>query len=77
MQYILILKKKINKLLTFYNYKFFLDVDVRLFFMPFYCLQALKNNRIFNVTIWAKEQIGIGENIWKAKTKTQITQILM
>lgn len=27
--------KKINKLLTFYNYKF-LDVDVRLFFMPFY-----------------------------------------
>ncbi len=34
MQYILVLKK-INKLLTFYNYKF-LDVDVRLFFMPFY-----------------------------------------
>nr|DAP20293.1 MAG TPA: hypothetical protein [Caudoviricetes sp.] len=26
---------EINKLLTFYNYKF-LDVDVRLFFMPFY-----------------------------------------
>ena len=45
MQYILILKKKINKLLTFYNYKF-LDVDVRLFFMPFYWLQAIKNNRI-------------------------------
>jgi|GEM_PF-4009527 len=35
MQYILMLKKKINKLLIFYNYKF-LDVDVRLFFMPFY-----------------------------------------
>lgn len=34
MQYILVLKK-INKLLTFYNYKF-LDVDVRLFFIPFY-----------------------------------------
>jgi hypothetical protein len=31
--------------------------------MPFYCLQALKNNRIFNVTIWAEEQIGIGENM--------------
>ena len=34
MQYILVLKK-INKLLTFYNYKF-LDIDVCLFFMPFY-----------------------------------------
>ena len=30
-----IIAKRINKLLTFYNYKF-LDVDVRLFFMPFY-----------------------------------------
>jgi hypothetical protein len=26
-------------------------------------LQAKKNNRIFNVTIWAEEQIGIGENM--------------
>lgn len=33
MQYILILKKKINKLLTFIIIN--LDVDVRLFFMPF------------------------------------------
>lgn len=47
MQYISILKKKINKLLTFYNYKF-LDVDVRLFFYAFLLIAGYKEQQNTN-----------------------------
>mgnify|MGYP000369296286 FL=1 len=62
--------KRINKLLTFYNYKF-LDVDVRLFFMPFYCLQAIKNNRIQIRNGW-----GLG-NGWGKRSKKWKNKITM
>jgi hypothetical protein len=47
---------EINKLSTFYNYKF-LDVDVRLFFYAFLLEQAIKNNRILSNNLGYREQI--------------------
>lgn len=55
MQYILMLKKKINKLLIFYNYKF-LDVDVRLFFYAFLLIAGIKeqqNTSAMAGALWA------------------------